>query len=169
MEKYRVINGCNCPKQGSDPVKFKYFAPGYVFSGTLDDTNNPPVVREAEGYVVLKSNVYPEADIPSNDSSDNISSTPSSQPATKLPSDVQAELDKTIKKDFIGDMAKLSKGATTGAMVGAVVGILVGLYYQKSILLTGFAGLAVGGLIGRGYAKSKDTEKGTTTQTDDNK
>lgn len=171
MEKYKVIIGSSCPKQGSDPVRFKSFAPGADFIGTLDETNNPPVIRDAEGYVILKSNVYPAADMPEMPgSTDQHSATASSEPAKKLPPDVQAELDKTIKKDFIGDIAELSKGATTGAMIGAVVGILVGLYYGKNILMTGFAGLALGGIVGRNYNKSNDQEKvKLTTQLNDTK
>ena len=165
MEKYRVIIGSSCPKLGSDPVRFKSFAPGSTFVGVLDETNNPPVIRDAEGYQILKSNVYPDCDMPSESIEKNELN--NSDLNKKLPPNIQADLDKTIKKDFIGDLASLTKGATSGAMIGAVVGIIVGLYYKKNILMTGFAGLAVGGIIGRNYSKSNEENKTLIDKKDD--
>lgn len=156
--RYRVIIGSSCPKLGSSPVRFKSFNPGSIFIGTLDETKKPAVIVDSEGYQILKANVYPDAEMPSTGQGEATMAANGEQ-GTKLPSDVQSELDKAVKRDFIGDMAELSKGATSGAVVGAIVGIILGLYYQKSILMTGFAGLAIGGLIGRNYHKSKNDNK----------
>ncbi len=153
MGAYKVIIPFNSPRKGaSGNVEFKSYAVGSLFIGEIDEANKPPLVRGTDGYVIPKANVYPANE------AEQYSSPASSAAATKLPADVQDSLDKTIKKDFIGDITELSKGATSGAMIGAVVGIIVGLYYQKSLLVTGFAGLVVGGLVGRNYNKSKALE-----------
>lgn len=144
MQSYKVVTAFNCPKQGSYPIEFKSCSPGMIFTGILDETNKPPIIKDAEGFVIPMANVYPiDAE------SEKYSSQASSQPPTKLPQDIQEKLDNTINRDIVDNLLNSSKSTTTGAMVGAIIGILAGLYFEKNILLTGVSGLIVGGYLGR--------------------
>jgi hypothetical protein len=61
----------------------------------------------------------------------------------------------TKTKDTTTILNDLTKGTMTGAAIGAGVGIYIGFSRDKNLLLTGFLGALLGGVISRIFIVKK--------------
>ena len=61
----------------------------------------------------------------------------------------------TKTKDTTTILNDLTKGTMTGAAIGAGVGIYIGFSRSKNLLLTGFLGAILGGVISRIFIVKK--------------
>lgn len=57
------------------------------------------------------------------------------------------------KKDTATVLSETTKGAFTGAAIGAGLGMFIGFGRGKSLLLSGFIGAAIGGVISKVFIK----------------
>lgn len=59
----------------------------------------------------------------------------------------------TKKKDTATVLSEATKGAFAGAAIGATVGMFIGFGRGKNLLLSGFIGATVGGVISKVFIK----------------
>jgi hypothetical protein len=140
--KYKVHTAFRGPKKG-DTVKFRDFAHGMSFIGEADLTNKPPIVFDEQGYAIPLQNV--QADV--------------APAGKKLPDDIQEKLDKIKDTDVLKEAMSFGKRSATGALIGTAVGLAIGFYYQKNLWVSGFLGMAAGGMIGNMISKKTSIKK----------
>lgn len=139
---YKVMSTFRSPKKGAGAVQYKMYEQGMSFVGECDEVN-PSVVVDAQGYQVPAQYLQKTDDVVQDDSI--------------LPEGLSKKIDEIKNKDIVKEVLNGSKGSTHGALIGAVLGVCTALYYHKSVLLFGFAGLVVGGFIGNKIGKKINT------------
>ncbi len=141
--KYRVKRSFRGPKQGSsNPILYKEFKEGMMFSGEEDPDNKPPLVKDSEGFIIpMEYTDYIEDK--------------SAPVATSLSEQISEKIDKIKNKDMVKEVLKKSNYSMNGAMIAGSVGLILAIYFKKPVLWCTIGAAIGGGIIG-GFISNKN-------------